>query len=650
MNRRTLSFVLTFVLYSHILYIYVKSAQPCRATLEANTALTIESSIIAIVSADCISDPNFNSILKIAEFAPTETSWNVFEWKNAFELLQNNLDSTRITDVIIHVLLQDKHNLVRNIKFNQLDAWSYGPVLEFGERSFVRMTQLDSLVISNMVVRFNSERWAVNLIQIEFRNVTMKKFEIAQDSLVEKITFQSSSLSKFPSAALSLSNLAEINILSVAFLRPLQLTSRQFNKLKSIDSVSLKNITAPTDETCVTIDYIQNVAICVTEPTSRKDDENNKIGPSFRQTSSDYKKLLSMIAISLMAIGLIISLYFLAMVLYQRKTRVEAIAASLRLDHVGPPALSTSDTYEAISDHRSKGLQSAIEVTTAHIRNFASNRMITSAELRQSHVVLQQKVGVWGLFRAEYQRTPVVILKLDCGLSEHWKSRRKTIKQLNQLSKIRHRFVTHYIGFYTSALGSLHLVVEAMEEGSLRTLLLRRFLNLSWRRRLLMCLDIAKALQFLHCTSSLKPKDRMLRSTSFLCSSRYTCKIDVFDCISGIRRSKVPFLALGEGNLAAYAPEILASERTTEASEIYMIGVVMCEISNQRVTFHDRIIEEGPTLTDCHSLQTAQNGLGLNASAEAPKEFQELITQCTASSPSDRPSITQIWNMLVVIE
>lgn len=115
MNRRTLSFVLTFVLYSHILYIYVKSAQPCRATLEANTALTIESSIIAIVSADCISDPNFNSILKIAEFAPTETSWNVFEWKNAFELLQNNLDSTRITDVIIHVLLQDKHNLVRNM-------------------------------------------------------------------------------------------------------------------------------------------------------------------------------------------------------------------------------------------------------------------------------------------------------------------------------------------------------------------------------------------------------------------------------------------------------------------------------------------------------------------------------------------------------
>nr|CCA24663.1 protein kinase putative [Albugo laibachii Nc14] len=648
MNTRARFIVLALVSQPHFLSTYVDAAHSCQATLETQSDPKIESSIIAIVFSDCISDPTFHSLLKVADFAPTETNWKFAEWRNAFDVLQAERSIESISEVIIHVQLQDIHNLVQKIEFTQMETWSYGPVLQFGHRSFSRMSQLESFTISNMLVEFSSERWVSKLSQIEFKNVTMKAFVIAKDSPVERITFDSSSLLEFPTAVLSLPRLAEINILSVVFSNPLQLTLGEFERFKSIDSVSLGNITAPTDKACVTFDYIQNVPICITDSSIIKDDD--KTESSFQQASPGYRNLLTGVTISLITFGFILCLLLMAMVLYQRKRRAEALSKPVPADNLESPALSDYDTYEAVTDHRSRSFQSAFESTTAHIRNFASFSMATSAELKESDVVLQQKAGVWGLIRAEYQQKPVVILKLDSSLSKHWKTRRKTIKQLNQLSKIRHRYITQYIGFYTSASNSLHLAVEAMEEGSLRTLLLRRYLNLTWRRRLLMCLDIAKALQFLHCNSNLKSKDRMLRSTSFLCNSKYTCKIDVFDCISGIRKSEVPLLALGEGTLTGYAPEILASEMPTEASEVYMIGVVMCEISNQQVTFHERIIEQGQTLTDCQTLQTLKHGLELKASTEAPKEFQELITRCTALSPSDRPSITQIWNMLFVME
>jgi len=188
--------------------------------------------------------------------------------------------------------------------------------------------------------------------------------------------------------------------------------------------------------------------------------------------------------------------------------------------------------------------------------------------------------------------------------------------------------------------GTLATVTEFMVNGSLRHVLQRKDKYLDRRKRLIIAMDAAFGLEYLHSKNivhfDLKCDNLLVNLKD---QSRPICKVGDF----GLSKIKRNTLVSGgvRGTLPWMAPELLngSSNKVSEKVDVFSFGIVMWEIltgEEPYANMHYGAIIGG----------IVNNTLRPPVPASCDPEWRRLMEQCWAPDPAQRPAFTEIAGRL----
>ncbi|RDX96771.1 putative LRR receptor-like serine/threonine-protein kinase RFK1, partial [Mucuna pruriens] len=244
------------------------------------------------------------------------------------------------------------------------------------------------------------------------------------------------------------------------------------------------------------------------------------------------------------------------------------------------------------------------------------------------------------------------------------------VKQLSSMSRQGNREFLNEIGMISCLqhpnLVKLHgcciegkqlmLVYEYMENNNLARSLFssKNQLKLDWPTRLRICIGIAKGLAFLHEESRLKIVHRDIKATNVLLDGNLNPKISDFGLARLDEEDKSHIITRVAGTIGYMAPEYALWGYLSYKADVYSYGVVVLEVvsgkNNNNYTPSDNCV----CLLDmaCH-LQRTENlielvdeRLGSEVNPTEATNLMKVALLCTDVSPSVRPTMSEVVNML----
>ncbi|KAI3512377.1 hypothetical protein L1887_19692 [Cichorium endivia] len=205
-------------------------------------------------------------------------------------------------------------------------------------------------------------------------------------------------------------------------------------------------------------------------------------------------------------------------------------------------------------------------------------------------------------------------------------------QEVSLMKKLRHPNILLFMGAVTSP-QHLCIVTEFLPRGSLFRILQRNTTRLDWKRRLRMAMDIARGMNYLHhCNPPIIHRD--LKSSNLLVDKNWTVKVGDFG-LSRIKHQTYLKTNSGKGTPQWMAPEILRNEQADEKSDVYSYGVVLWEITTQKIPWDD-----------LNPMQVIGAVGFMNRRLEIPKDvdplWASLIESCCCSQPQSRPTFQEI--------
>ncbi|KAG0476191.1 hypothetical protein HPP92_013032 [Vanilla planifolia] len=255
--------------------------------------------------------------------------------------------------------------------------------------------------------------------------------------------------------------------------------------------------------------------------------------------------------------------------------------------------------------------------------------------------------GTFGtVYHGKWRGTDVAIkrIKKSCFTGRSSEQERLTQefwREAEILSKLHHPNVVAFYGVVQDGPGgTLATVTEFMVNGSLRHVLLRKDKYLDRRKRLIIAMDAAFGMEYLHSKNivhfDLKCDNLLVNLKD---QSRPICKVGDF----GLSKIKRNTLVSGgvRGTLPWMAPELLngSSNRVSEKVDVFSFGIVMWEIltgEEPYANMHYGAIIGG----------IVNNTLRPPIPTTCDPEWRKLMEQCWAPDPQQRPSFTQITSRL----
>lgn len=294
-----------------------------------------------------------------------------------------------------------------------------------------------------------------------------------------------------------------------------------------------------------------------------------------------------------------------------------------------------SNTNSSATNERSSRIPSAIakESTGLMDAGLVDDWSILPEEVevcrRPDGTWWQLGTGGYGtVYKGLYHGIHPVAIKIIHHIEED-RHKDSFIREASLLKALRHKNVVQFLGASLDGpQGTALLVTELMELGDLWRALSAKDSTgeriFSWYNRGAQCMmDVANGLHYLH-TKRVVHFD--LKSANILLSKAGTAKLADIGMARVLNKSYLSVIS-GLGTFAWSAPEVLAGKRCTEKADIYSWGVVLWEICTG----------EAPARGDMRPLQ---------APDDCPPTIVELYEQCVAENPDDRPSATQVLEIL----
>ncbi|KAK1367312.1 dual specificity protein kinase splB [Heracleum sosnowskyi] len=258
--------------------------------------------------------------------------------------------------------------------------------------------------------------------------------------------------------------------------------------------------------------------------------------------------------------------------------------------------------------------------------------------------------GTFGtVYHGKWRGTDVAIkrIKKSCFAGRSSEQERLTMEfwgEAEILSKLHHPNVVAFYGVVQDGPGgTLATVGEYMTDGSLRHVLLRKDRHLDHRRKLIIAMDAAFGMEYLHSKNIVHfdlKCDNLL--VNFIDPSRPICKVADF----GLSKIKRNTLVSGgvRGTLPWMAPELLngGSNKVSEKVDVFSFGIVLWEIltcEEPYANMHYGAIIGG----------IVNNTLRPAIPSNCDSEWKRLMEHCWSPNPVARPSFTEITNRLRVM-
>ncbi|CAA7405502.1 unnamed protein product [Spirodela intermedia] len=255
--------------------------------------------------------------------------------------------------------------------------------------------------------------------------------------------------------------------------------------------------------------------------------------------------------------------------------------------------------------------------------------------------------GTFGtVYHGKWRGTDVAIkrIKKSCFTGRSSEQERLTVefwREAEILSKLHHPNVVAFYGVVEDGPGgTLATVTEFMVNGSLRHVLLRNYRYLDPRKRLIIAMDAAIGMEYLHSKNivhfDLKCDNLLVNLKD---PQRPICKVGDF----GLSKIKRNTLVSGgvRGTLPWMAPELLSgsSSKVSEKVDVFSFGIVMWEILTGEEPYAN--MHYGAIIGGIVS-----NTLRPPVPASCDPEWRRLMEQCWAPDPVQRPSFTEIAGRL----
>ncbi|KAK7359171.1 hypothetical protein VNO77_01119 [Canavalia gladiata] len=232
---------------------------------------------------------------------------------------------------------------------------------------------------------------------------------------------------------------------------------------------------------------------------------------------------------------------------------------------------------------------------------------------------------------------------------------REFLNEIGMISCLQHPNVVKLHGCCIER-DQLILVYEYMENNSLARALFGsdNKLTLDWPTRLRICIGIAKGLAFLHEESRLKIVHRDIKATNVLLDGNLNPKISDFGLARLDEEEKTHITTRVAGTIGYMAPEYALWGYLTYKADVYSFGVMVLETvsgkNNNNYMPSDKcvcLLDKACYLQRTENLiQLVDERLGSEVNSTEAIMLMKVALLCTDVSPSHRPTMSEVVNML----
>ena len=203
------------------------------------------------------------------------------------------------------------------------------------------------------------------------------------------------------------------------------------------------------------------------------------------------------------------------------------------------------------------------------------------------------------------------------------------------------------------------LVYEFMEGGSLDDLISDRT-RLTWRRRLDVAIDVARALVFLHheCFTAIVHRD--VKASNVLLNRNGKARVTDFGLARVVDAGNSHVSTMVAGTVGYVAPEYGQTGQATTKGDVYSFGVLAMELATGRhaldggeeclVEWARRVVGNNRKNGLSRAVvPVVMLGSGLAEGAEEMCELLRIGIKCTQEAPQVRPNMKEVLAMLINI-
>ncbi|KAF6173370.1 hypothetical protein GIB67_027065 [Kingdonia uniflora] len=234
---------------------------------------------------------------------------------------------------------------------------------------------------------------------------------------------------------------------------------------------------------------------------------------------------------------------------------------------------------------------------------------------------------------------------------------REFVNEIGMISALQHPNLVKLYGCCVEG-NQLLLVYEYMENNCLSRALFGRDLTcrlkLDWPTRQKICLGIARGLAYLHEESRLKIVHRDIKGSNVLLDKDLNAKISDFGLAKLNEDGHTHISTRVAGTIGYMAPEYAMRGYLTDKADVYSFGVCALEIVSGKSNTTHTVKEDIVYLLDWayvlqergSLLELVDPNLGLEFPIEEAMVMLNVALLCTSASPTLRPTMTQVVNML----
>lgn len=406
-------------------------------------------------------------------------------------------------------------------------------------------------------------------------------------------------------------------------------------------------------------------------PGSAPDGPTDGGGPNAADTPKGHSKSTVIIIVVVSVIGAIIVLSMFLFVYFRRKVKKGTFPAPSSIV-IHPRDSSDPENMVKIvvannadNNIRSSDLLTSTGGGTSNTHVIESGNLVVSVQILRNvtkNFSAEQELGRGGfgvVYKGElHDGTQIAVKRMESGVLSS-KAFDEFHAEIAVLSKVRHRNLVSLLGF--SAEGNERLLVyEYMPKGALSRHLFRwKQLGidpLSWKRRLNISLDVARAMEYLHSLAHQSFIHRDLKSSNILLDDDYRAKVSDFGLVKLAPDGNYSVATRLAGTFGYLAPEYAVTGKVTTKVDVFSFGVVLIELLTGMTALDEDRPEETRHLASWFyhiksNREHLRNAIdkSLDVSDETFEEVcvvAELAGHCTAREPQQRPEMGHAVNVL----